>query len=79
MDDIIAHHINGEAVYQTHRLIPVHNPTTAEIIGNIDCADERLINQAVEFAKKAQLIWAKTPAIKRAKVLRDFAQIIEKK
>lgn len=78
MDDIIAHHINGEPVYQTHRLIPLYNPATAKIIAHIDCADEKLINQAVKFAGKAQLAWANSPAIKRAKVLRDFAQIIEK-
>lgn len=78
MDEIIAHHINGEAVYQQNRLIPLHNPATGKIMAHVDCADQALIKKAVISAQNAQLTWGKLPAMKRAKILRDFAQKIEK-
>lgn len=78
MDEIIAHHINGETVYQQNRLIPLHNPATGEIIAHVDCADKPLIENAVISAQKAQTTWGKIPAMKRAKILRDFAHKIEK-
>lgn len=77
MVEIIAHHINGQTVHTQNRLIPIDNPATGKIIANIDVANEQLISEAVNYAKNAQVIWSATPALKRAQILRTFAQKIE--
>jgi malonate-semialdehyde dehydrogenase (acetylating) / methylmalonate-semialdehyde dehydrogenase len=77
MDFIIPHHIKGESYVVPDRTLEIKNPATGRCIAKIYCANHSVVNQAVAVAKEAQKEWARTPAIKKAKILRKFAQMIE--
>lgn len=77
MEKIIPHHINGETVVAPDRILEINNPATGLPIAKIFCANQGLINQTVTSAILAQKEWAKVPAIKKAKIFRQFALTIE--
>ncbi len=54
--------------------IPVTNPSTDEVIGEIYETPKGEVDRAVAAAKKAQPAWEKLPAIERAKFLKQIAQ-----
>lgn len=74
---IIPHHINGESCNEGGHGSEIFNPATGQVIAKILVADAKIIDKAVLSAKVAQTSWATVPAIKRAKILRDFAKLIE--
>ena len=74
---IIPHHINGQECLEGSNSSAVYNPATGEAIAKVIFADAHLVNSAVEAAKIAQVSWGAMPAIKRAKILRDFSKLIE--
>lgn len=53
--------------------IPVLNPATEEVISEIPQADASHVDQAVQAAARAQIAWAKLPAIRRATHLREIS------
>jgi len=59
----------------THR-ITVTNPATGQAICEVPDSTPDDVAQAVASAKSAQSVWARTPAIERAKVLRRLAERI---
>lgn len=67
--------IDGELV-SAGTGIPVINPATEEVISEIPQADHSLVNRAVEAAARAQVSWAKLPAIRRAGYLREISAAI---
>ena len=73
----IPHYIGGEIKESRGQSISVFNPNNGEEIGYIHCADLQLIRLAIAEASKVQPQWADTPALKRAKILRNFAQLLE--
>ena len=56
------------------KTIPVTNPSTDEVIGEIYDTPKGEVDRAVAAAKKAQPAWEKLPAIERAKFLKLIAQ-----
>jgi malonate-semialdehyde dehydrogenase (acetylating)/methylmalonate-semialdehyde dehydrogenase len=78
MNTIIPHHINGQNRIEAQRELPIFNPATGLQTASIYCADEKLIAQTVKAGLLAQKSWAKVPSIKKAAIMRNFAQIIEK-
>ena len=70
--------IGGEMV-ATAKSFPVLNPATEEVISEIPQADRSHVNQAVEAAARAQVSWAKLPAIKRAAHLREISAEIRRR
>lgn len=56
------------------KTIPVTNPSTDEVIGEIYDTPDDEVNRAVAAAKKAQPAWEKLPAIIRANYLIQIAQ-----
>jgi malonate-semialdehyde dehydrogenase (acetylating)/methylmalonate-semialdehyde dehydrogenase len=77
MSEHIPHYIGGEHIQSSGKKIDVYNPAYAKVIGTINCADQLIVEQAIIKAKQAQPSWANTPALKRAKILKQFANIIE--
>lgn len=67
--------IGGEWV-TGDKTIPVLNPATEELISEIPQADASIVDQAVQAAARAQVSWAKLPAIKRAAYLREISAAI---
>ena len=74
----VAHWIAGRAVSQTHgRSGEIFNPTTGAIAAHVPFATGAEINAAVSAARDAFKAWAATPAIRRARVLFRFKELVE--
>jgi len=56
--------------------IKVENPTNGSIIGEVPAGCSKDADNALAAAKKAKVLWSKTPVNVRAKLLKDLAQII---
>ncbi len=59
-----------------HDRIEVTNPSTGEIVCSVPDSTSADVEAAISAAEKAQVSWAKKPAIERAKALRSIAQQI---
>jgi malonate-semialdehyde dehydrogenase (acetylating) / methylmalonate-semialdehyde dehydrogenase len=74
----IPHWIAGRAVTNTHsRSGDVFNPSTGAIAARVPFATPDEANAAVRAAKDAFKSWAATPALRRARVLFRFKELVE--
>ena len=75
-----SHFIDGNYVEDADgALIDVIYPATGEKIAQVHSATPRIIEQAIESALKAQMIWAKTSPVERGRVLRRAADMIRER
>ncbi|PAD33709.1 aldehyde dehydrogenase [Terribacillus saccharophilus] len=73
-------YINGRFMTsQTEETIDILNPATEEVISKIPKSTEDEVNQAVDGAAAAQKEWEQTPAIERAKIVRQLGDELEKR
>jgi lactaldehyde dehydrogenase / glycolaldehyde dehydrogenase len=73
-------YINGRFVNsQAEETIDILNPATEAVISKIPKATENEVDQAVEGAAAAQKDWEQTPAIERAKIVRQLGDELEKR
>lgn len=70
--------INGKKV-KTEKTIPVVNPTTEEVIGEIASATEKDVNMAVEAAGEAFKTWKILPLERRLSYLKKFRNLMLEK
>ena len=56
----------------------VFDPSTGEVIAQAPLCTEEEVNRAIRCARDAYPAWADTPAIKRAQVLYDFRNLIDR-
>ena len=68
--------INGDEVFTKTKFENV-DPYTNEIICEVSTPDHFLIDEVIEYAKKAQKKWSNTPLKNRANILRTAASILE--
>src|SRR6185503_4364558 len=54
--------------------LPVHNPATAEVIGNVAHARRADLDRALVAAERAFQQWRRVPVLERARILRAAAQ-----
>ena len=74
----VAHWIAGRVVNQIQgRSGEVFNPTTGEVAAQVPFATAAEINAAVRAARDAFKPWAATPALRRARVLFRFKELVE--
>jgi malonate-semialdehyde dehydrogenase (acetylating) / methylmalonate-semialdehyde dehydrogenase len=74
----VAHWIAGRAVAQAQgRSGEVFNPTTGAVAAHVPFATGEEINAAVRAARDAFKGWAATPALRRARVLFRFKELVE--
>jgi len=73
----VQHLINGELVSHGGRTADLFNPSTGQIIGQVELADRATVQQAIDAAKAAFPAWRNTPAAKRAQVMFRFKQLLE--
>jgi lactaldehyde dehydrogenase/glycolaldehyde dehydrogenase len=72
--------INGEFVEPSStRTIPVLNPSTEEVIGEVPSCTAADVDAAVLAAERAQRDWARKPAVERAGHLHEIAQLVRAK
>jgi malonate-semialdehyde dehydrogenase (acetylating)/methylmalonate-semialdehyde dehydrogenase len=74
----IGHRIEGVmAAGQGTRTSEVFNPATGEVTGLVRLADAATVDAAVQAAKAAFPAWAETPALRRARVMFKFKELLE--
>lgn len=75
----VPHFIGGQHVNETNTPShPIFNPALGETIGQVHFASKTMTDKAVATAKQAGIDWSQTPAIKRARVLFKFRDLLEK-
>jgi succinate-semialdehyde dehydrogenase/glutarate-semialdehyde dehydrogenase len=57
------------------RTLPVVNPATGEVIGQVAHAHLSDMNEALAAAERGFAIWKNTPAAERCRIMRDAAQL----
>lgn len=78
-DQKLLHFIDGKFV-EGGTPFPVINPATEEILAEAYAADEALVDQAVQAARRAyDKVWKNMPGRERAKYLHRIARIIQEK
>ncbi|WP_434311619.1 CoA-acylating methylmalonate-semialdehyde dehydrogenase [Hominifimenecus sp. rT4P-3] len=69
--------INGQYVEsKTEKYMPVHNPSTGEIIAETPCCTMEEVEDAIAAAKAAYPAWSSTPAHKRAQLFFKLRELI---
>lgn len=75
----VPHYIGGQLINESNtETHPIYNPALGETIGQVHFASKDLCDKAVATAKEAGVDWAQTPAIKRARILFKFRDLLER-
>jgi malonate-semialdehyde dehydrogenase (acetylating)/methylmalonate-semialdehyde dehydrogenase len=74
----VAHYINGQRVSSSTQSLDLFNPATGESVGKVMLADQSIVNQAVAAAKAAFPSWSAISALKRARIISKFKELLEK-
>jgi malonate-semialdehyde dehydrogenase (acetylating)/methylmalonate-semialdehyde dehydrogenase len=75
----VPHYISGQLISETNTEgQSIYNPAIGEPIGQVHFASKDTCDKAIHSAKKAGDEWSRTPAIKRARVLFRFRDLLEK-
>lgn len=74
---LVGHFIAGQLTYHTERTQNIYNPATGEITQQVALADTQTVEHAIAVAQAAFPAWRDTPAIKRARVMFKFKELLE--
>ena len=74
-------YINGEKIYASDRAntLPVVNPSTEEVIGDLPVATSEDLQAAVQASVSAHKVWSAMSAYDRSKIMRKAADILREK
>ncbi len=72
----VGHFIDGalSAPNAASRRLPVTDPSSGQVIAEVECAEVDTVNAAISAARRAWPSWADTPAARRARVLFAFRE-----
>ena len=77
MTDHIQHYIGGQRVDGVSgRFADVYNPATGEVTRQAALATSDEVARAVAAAKEAAPAWARTPALRRARIIDRFKELV---
>ena len=73
--------INGQYLDgpKSSRLIDVTNPANAQVIAQIPCTTKQQVQEAVQYAKNAQVKWAQQTVKTRVQCLFKLKQLMEER
>ncbi|MDA8885881.1 CoA-acylating methylmalonate-semialdehyde dehydrogenase [Porticoccaceae bacterium] len=74
---VVGHLINGQMTTATERTQDVYNPSTGEVSKQVALASQATVEEAIAAAQAAYPEWRNTPAIKRARVMFKFKDLLE--
>lgn len=74
---LVGHLINGQMVASDDRTQDVYNPATGEVSKQVALASQTTVALAIDAAQAAFPEWRDTPAIKRARVMFKFKELLE--
>ncbi|NVK38966.1 MAG: CoA-acylating methylmalonate-semialdehyde dehydrogenase [Gammaproteobacteria bacterium] len=75
--NVVGHLINGEMVNDAARTQDVFNPATGKAEKQVALASKQTTEQAIAAAEAAFPEWRNTPAIKRARIMFRFKELLE--
>ncbi len=75
--NVVGHFIDGRDVADTNRPEPVTNPATGDVTRHVAMASRQTVADAIAAAEAAFPAWRDTPAIKRARIMFRFKQLLE--
>ena len=73
----VGHLINGQLIDTTERTQDVFNPSNGEVSKQVALASKATVEEAIAAAQSAYPAWRNTPAIKRARVMFKFKDLLE--
>lgn len=73
----VPHFIQGKQQHAGKPTLPITNPATGQIIGQVGLADKAMVDHAVAVAEKAFEHWSLTPPLKRCRILFKFKTLLE--
>ncbi|WP_438462218.1 CoA-acylating methylmalonate-semialdehyde dehydrogenase [Marinomonas sp. PE14-40] len=74
---LVGHLINGKSRDDAKRTQNVYNPASGQVSKQVALASKETVEEAIAAAKAAYPAWRNTPAIKRARVMFKFKQLLE--
>jgi malonate-semialdehyde dehydrogenase (acetylating)/methylmalonate-semialdehyde dehydrogenase len=74
---VVGHLINGQITTESERTQDVYNPSTGEVSKQVALASKATVEEAIAAAEAAYPEWRNTPAIKRARVMFKFKDLLE--
>ena len=74
---VVGHLINGQITNEGERTQDVYNPSTGEVSNQVALASKTTVEEAITAAQAAYPEWRNTPAIKRARVMFKFKDLLE--
>mgnify|MGYP006418050543 FL=1 len=74
---VVGHLINGQITNEGERTQDVYNPSTGEVSKQVALASKATVEEAIAAAQAAYPEWRNTPAIKRARVMFKFKDLLE--
>ncbi len=74
----IENYINGKVESASKNFIPVHNPSTGEIISEVVLSSKNDFNKVVDSSEKAFNEWKEYTPLKRSRILSKFKDNIER-
>ncbi len=76
-ESVVGHLIGGQAIADISRTQPVFNPATGTVSRHVALASKATVESAITNAAAAWPEWRNTPAIKRARIMFKFKQLLE--
>ncbi len=73
----VGHLINGQTSNDGGRTQDIYNPSTGEVSKQVSLASKATVEEAITAAQAAYPAWRNTPAIKRARVMFKFKDLLE--
>ncbi|MGC1183102.1 CoA-acylating methylmalonate-semialdehyde dehydrogenase [Legionella sp.] len=79
MGYLVQHYVGGKIINESSTAShPIYNPALGELIGQVHFASQALCDKTITTAKEAGIEWGRTPAIRRARILFKFKELMEK-
>src|SRR5580658_8470596 len=74
----ISHWIDGKAVAGSGRTAPVYNPSLGRVVRQVSLATQAEVDRAVASAARAFVGWSHQTALRRARVLFRFKELLDR-
>ncbi|MDH2435900.1 CoA-acylating methylmalonate-semialdehyde dehydrogenase [Pokkaliibacter sp. MBI-7] len=75
--ETLGHLINGHMVHEGQRQQSIYNPATGAVARQVSLASVATVESAIAAAHQAYPAWRNTPAIKRARIMFRFKELLE--
>lgn len=74
---VVGHYIDGQVIEDSERTQEVYNPATGKVTRHVAMASQATVEKAIEAAAAAYPQWRQTPAMKRARIMFRFKELLE--